>query len=178
MNGSKHSYPDVNSPPGPAEHPQSWWTLCALYQTCGSVSYTCHTHTQSSSPPSLSFVGQNPIISGARVTWPAGCSPDHFLIVQVDLGGLGQLFRARSVTHLMVQKLPGGVEFGLDQRAGVTTVTGSAPFRLHWIILSLHKGSKMAKLSKQRLQFFMNVTAGSSIWMWTLVLVMRLNRVS
>lgn len=58
----------------------------------------------------------------------------------------------------MVQKLPGGVEFGLDQRAGVTTVTGSAPLRLHWIILSLHNGSKMAKLSKQRLQlFFMTI---------------------
>lgn len=58
----------------------------------------------------------------------------------------------------MVQKLPGGIEFGLDQRAGVTTVTGSAPLRLRWIIPSLHKGSKMAKLSKQRLQlFFMTI---------------------
>ncbi|TNN24448.1 hypothetical protein EYF80_065427 [Liparis tanakae] len=42
-----------------------------------------------------------------------GASPGHFLVVQVDLGGLGQLFGAGPVAHLQVQELPGRLQLGL-----------------------------------------------------------------
>lgn len=43
--------------------------------------------------------------------------PDNFLIVQVDLRGLGQLLRARAVAHLLVQELFGCVQLRLQQKS-------------------------------------------------------------
>lgn len=41
--------------------------------------------------------------------------PDDFLVVQVDLGGLGQLLGARPVAHLLVQELLGCFQLRLQQ---------------------------------------------------------------
>lgn len=41
--------------------------------------------------------------------------PDDFLVVQVDLRGLGQLLGARPVAHLLVQELLGCFQLCLQQ---------------------------------------------------------------
>lgn len=47
--------------------------------------------------------------------------PDDFLVVQVDLGGLGQLLGARPVAHLLVQELLGCFQLRLQQTHRQTT---------------------------------------------------------
>lgn len=43
-----------------------------------------------------------------------GYVPDHLLVVQVDIGRLGELLRAGPVAHLLVQELPGCFQLRLD----------------------------------------------------------------